>query len=227
MVDTVDRGVIIAIASRKGGVGKSTLTINLGAEFARQGYNVSLVDADKQKTVSKWFDRREHSIEEGEDWPVVRCIEKSGRVRNTLIEESTNKDIVIVDPAGRDSAELRGALLAADIVYIPTQVSQYDLETLDEMVDIIEETAEGNEHRTVRAVVTQAPVTPGAKETQEAREFLKEFDQHMTLSDVIIRSRKSYRVSPRNGASVIEWNDSKAKAEIQLLAQEIINHAKQ
>ncbi|MBP8936901.1 MAG: ParA family protein [Agrobacterium sp.] len=46
----------LAISTFKGGAGKSTLNVNLAAEFAQQGHRTLLIDCDEQESTTRWYE---------------------------------------------------------------------------------------------------------------------------------------------------------------------------
>ena len=70
----------IAVINQKGGVGKTTTTVNLGAALARKGYKVLLLDMDPQANLTVHVDKR----------PDL----ESNTLTNLLVEDAPLQDLV-------------------------------------------------------------------------------------------------------------------------------------
>jgi chromosome partitioning protein len=208
--------MIVLLGGEKGGTGKSTLATNLAVWLARQGRDVILVDTDRQRTASHWADRR-NAIN---GLAAVHCAEKHGNVFYAVRDLAQRYDEVIVDAGGRDSEELRTALVAAHLVYVPLKASQPDLETSLHMNELIQLARGMNPDLKARALIAMAPTNPVIHEAAEARELLSELPE-LVPSGVIIRERKVYRDAIAEGRGVVEMDNAKATAEIEALTQEI------
>lgn len=208
--------MIILCGGEKGGTGKSTLATNLAVWLAHQGKDVLLVDTDRQLTASRWVDRR-HA--RSDDLPTVHGAEKHGNVFHALRDWSQRYSEIIVDAGGRDSEELRTALVAAQIVYLPLRTSQPDLETSLHMHELVTLARGMNPTLTARWLLTMAPTGENG-DTAEAARVLSELPS-IPISDVVIRDRQIYRDAMASGHGVVEMLNDKAQAEIDALGNEI------
>ena len=216
--------MIILIGGKKGGSGKSTITMNLASELARQKKDVMIVDTDRQSSTAEWATER---IRNQSTLPEIFCVQKYNEIHTTLLDLNKRYEYVLVDTAGRDAPELRSAMIVANKLLIPVRPSQLDLNTIPDMQKIIQESKLVNPNLLTLAVLSMAPTNPIVNEAKEAQEFLAEFPS-ITLLKTIVRDRKIYRDAVSEGLGVVEidkTNESarKAKKEIQDLAKEIFN----
>ena len=212
---------IILIGGEKGGTGKTTLAVNLAAQRALAGRDVLIIDTDIQASASYWTQTRD----EARVKPRVACIQKFGKGLQTEMRDlATRYQDLIIDAGGRDSVELRSALVAAERVYIPIQPSQFDIWTLGRMNELVKTVQGFNPKVRAWVVISRASTNPSVSEAVEARALLGDFE-NLRLANAVIRDRIAYRKAARDGLGVEELTpaDPKAREEMRALFQEVFH----
>lgn len=214
--------MILLVGSEKGGTGKSTLATNIAVWLAMQGEKMILLDTDLQGTSVNWSNVRDES-----GWtPRIQTVSKSGRIHNTILDLEAQYGTVVVDVGGHDSDALRSALLVADILVIPVQASQPDLETLFRMQSLVDSSRLNNPDLDGKVILVREDPNPMRKFSGMAKAFFKEYHEDLTPL-VLMRSRTTERSAYRHaiaaGQSVLELNQPQAKAEIQLIVTELFH----
>jgi len=217
--------MIVLIGGEKGGTGKTTIATNLAAMRARDGKDVLLVDTDRQSSALYWAEKRGESGHE----PRISCVQVFGKgLQSELVALSGRYGDVIVDAGGRDSVELRAALVTATKAFIPIQASQFDVWTLDRAEELVS-TAKGfNPAVEAFVVLNRASTNPQVSEIEDARELLQDF-KALRLAGSVVRDRISFRKSAREGVSVAELvpADVKAVGEMAALYAEVFGHGEE
>ncbi|KJV33241.1 hypothetical protein VI06_03345 [Aquitalea magnusonii] len=219
--------MIIAIANTKGGCCKTTTAVNLIAELARRSLSVALLDADQQRTAAKWGSRRQAAtiggkVRPNRDFFINSC---AAGCYQAIQQHIGNQQAIIIDAGGWDSPQMREAMAAADIMIIPMQPSQPDLEALESLTTIIAEAKRSINPGLLPAILlTRTPTSAQNREAADARAALADFGLIPVLRSQI-RDRPLYRHLFADGLAAADTRAAKAsaaRAEIQLLADEIL-----
>jgi chromosome partitioning protein len=125
--------MIIGVLNQKGGVGKTTIAVNIAACLTMRSKRVLLVDADPQGSSLAWSAAREAP-------PLFSVV---GMAKPTLHREmpeiARDYDVVVIDGAPRVNDLGRAAILASDTILIPVQPSPYDVWAAADTVQLIRE----------------------------------------------------------------------------------------
>jgi chromosome partitioning protein len=194
---------IIAVASQKGGSGKTTLAghIAVAAERAGAG-SVALVDTDPQGSLSEWWNARKAETPYFARTGSSRLAVDIERMRGLGI------DLLIIDTPPAIEATIAEVIRQVDLVVIPARPSPHDLRAAGATVDLVQKMG-----KPLIFVINGA--TPRARITAEAAMALS---QHGTLAPVVIHHRTGFAASMIDGRTVMEIaGDERSSAEIAQL----------
>lgn len=206
--------MILTVCNTKGGVGKTTLALQLAIERARStGRSVWLIDGDRQGTAQIAITQR---AEAGQT-PALACSSyvDGPTLRAQIAAQASHFDDVVIDAGGRDSSALRAALVCSDVALVPFQPRSFDVWALEDISGLLEEARAIN--LTLKAFAVMNVADAYGRDNDDARDALEGFPQLVYLPTPIGR-RKAFANAGGAGLSVYELKPKDPKACTEVTA---------
>lgn len=209
--------MIFGVLNQKGGVGKTTLSVNLAACLARTGERVLLIDADPQGSALDWAAARQRE-------PLFSVV---GFPRPTIHKEiaqiGRGYDHIIIDGPPRVTDLARSAIMASDIVVIPVQPSPYDIWAAEEVVKLIEEARVYKEN--IKSVFVVNRKITNTAIGRDVRDALAAYPVHVLQASVA--QRVVFAEAAAQGQAIFEVDAAgPAVAEMEAVAAELMEYLK-
>lgn len=207
--------MILTVGNTKGGVGKTTLALNIAIARALAGRKVWLVDGDRQGTAQTAVTLRA----EAGHLPGIACsFYPDGPALRTQVKlQAANFDDVVIDAGGRDSTALRAALMLSDALLVPFQPRSYDVWALTDIAALIDEARSIRDGLKAYAVLNCADPGEASTDNIDAAAAVADLPQFEYLATPI-RRRKSFANGAGQGLSVLEIKPADKKASEELLS---------
>ena len=208
--------MIVTVGNTKGGVGKTTIALNLAIARALAGREVWLIDGDRQGTAQTAISIRAESGQA----PGIACASyPDGPTLRAQVQQQVKKfDDVIIDAGGRDSTALRAALVLSDVLLVPFLPRSFDVWALNDIAALVNEARSVRDGLRAFAVLNCADPGENSSDNKDAAAAVSDVPAFEYLPTPL-RRRKSFSNAAGAGLSVLEIKpqDSKATEELKAL----------
>lgn len=230
---------VISVGSKKGGVGKSIIAINLAVGLSIIYPNASIViidgDIEESATASVWYKIRSENTNIDNQAENITLTSHAGAIGRFLERQKNAYDFVIVDlPGYSEAGAFSGALKVSDAAILPFQTDMPDLTTFKGLIKPLIGITSQNPNLDITSIITQAvpfaharDVLVDSKNDLEAANMpssvQKKLPNYRHLKTAVY-SRKSYKTAFEEGRGVLELtgkNHAQAQYEILSLVKEV------
>jgi chromosome partitioning protein len=207
----------IAIASAKGGCGKTTLAILLAAELALDGYRVALLDSDLNQHASAFGAKARIP-----GLTIVADITEAN-VLAALREGEAQQDVVVIDLPGGSSTLALKALQRSQFVLVPAQASLPDARDALKTIAQVDDAQDLARSPIARAIVWTR-LLPGF-ESRAARHVRQTVEgRGLTVLEAALMERAAFREMHISGEVPRQADPRGAPAgNVSALAREVLD----
>jgi len=193
----------LAILSRKGGTGKTTLAVHLAVAAWQSGLGVLVADCDRQASAMEW--RKERKL----GGPVVFGAKSAALFATQQASKRAGRDLMIIDTSPSASEDLADAVRCADFCLMVLRPSFLDVKAVRDTAELV-----GRLGKAGAFVINQAPPRRAGREMACVGDTVAQLTPlGRPILPAGLRSRIAYQQAIGEGKAVQESAPSSAAAQ--------------